>query len=226
MKIVVIVSADAEWRVVKPLFPNAVIQQSPFGEYFDLRLDAKPTTLLHGGWGKVSAAASVQYAIDRWQPDLLVNLGTCGGFEGRVEQGAILLVERTLIYDILEQMTDSDEAIQHYATQLDLSWLPQPYPHPVQRGLLVSGDRDIVVDDIPQLIERYGAVAADWESGSIAWVAKRNGARCLILRGVTDLVGADGSEAYGNYELFIERAREIMDRLIRQLPDWIGSIRG
>ncbi len=72
------------------------------------------------------------------------------------------------------------------------------------------------------LIQKYQAVAADWESGAIAWVAKRNGVRPLILRGVTDLVGVSGGEAYGDYELFIQRTREIMKKLFDQLPKWLS----
>ncbi|HSA59167.1 MAG TPA: hypothetical protein VLJ37_05725, partial [bacterium] len=79
-----------------------------------------------------------------------------------------------------------------------------------------------VAEDIPRLIDKYNAVAADWESASIAWVAQRNGTRLLILRGVSDLVGSGGGEAYGNYELFIERTREIMKHLVGQLPDWLA----
>ena len=103
----------------------------------------------HGGWGKIAAAGSTQYAIDRWQPGLLVNLGTCGGFAGQVHQGEILLVERTVVYDIIELMGDFDEHIAHYSTFLDLSWLSPPYPHAVRRTLLVSGDRDLLVEEIP-----------------------------------------------------------------------------
>ena len=91
------------------------------------------------------------------------------------------------------------------------------------RGLLVSADRDIVVEDIPMLIEKYDAVAADWESGAIAWVAQKNNTRLLILRGVTDLVGGDGGEAYGNIELFHERTKTVMRELFRQLPEWLNS---
>jgi lactoylglutathione lyase len=94
----------------------------------------------------------------------------------------------------------------------------------VVRGLLVSADRDIVPSYIPGLVEKYGAVAADWESGAIAWVAKRNGVRCLILRGVTDLVGESGGEAYGNIEIFHENTRVMMKELIGQLPDWLNDI--
>jgi nucleoside phosphorylase len=95
----------------------------------------------------------------------------------------------------------------------------------VVRGLLVSADRDIVIEDIPMLIEKYNAVAADWESGAIAWVAKKNGVRCLVLRGVTDLVSLSGGEAYGNIDLFHENTKTVMKKLIEQLPVWLENIK-
>ena len=237
MKIVVIISANAEWRAVNELYPNLILQQSPFGEFADLTLDTRYVTLFHGGWGKISAAATTQYIIDHFRPDLLINLGTCGGFDGRIERGEIILVEKTIVYDIIEQMGNGDEAIDYYSTDIDFSWLDEGRKTEdggslssvlglpsVAHGLLVSGDRDIVVEDIPMLIEKYNAVAADWESGAIAWVAKRNNVRCLILRGVTDLVGGSGGEAYGDFDLFIRRTREIMKRLFDKLPDWLAAI--
>ena len=219
-RVVILISANSEWRAVKEILSPSQVQSTPLGEIFDLRA----LTFFHGGWGKVSAAATTQYVIDRFHPDLLVNLGTCGGFEGRIARNTIILVTKTIIYDIIEQMSDPQEAISHYSTVLDLSWLPDPLPFPVQRGLLVSADRDILVEDIPGLVQKYGAVAADWESGAIAWVAKRNGVRCIILRGVTDLVGPSGGEAYGNIRLFHENTRSIMQKLIEQLPAWLDQV--
>jgi adenosylhomocysteine nucleosidase len=217
----VLVSANSEWRAVKEYFPDAQPGRTPFGEEFEKRVGTRPAVFVQGGWGKISAAASAQYALDRWHPRLVVNLGTCGGFSGQIERGEVILVERALVYDIIEQMTDPDEAIAHYTTVLDLSWLREPFPQPVRRGLLVSADRDIVAAEIPGLSERFGAAAADWESGAIAWVAARNQAPCLILRGVTDLVGAEGGEAYGAPEVFHEGARRVMWDLLGKLPEWI-----
>ncbi|MCA1899893.1 MAG: hypothetical protein LDL50_04200, partial [Chloroflexi bacterium] len=171
--------------------------------------------------------ATAQYVIDHFQPDLLVNLGTCGGFAGRIKTGAVILVERTLVYDIIEQMGDGAEAIRHYTTEIDLSWLGRGnHDAPsVIRGLLISADRDIVVEDIPALIEKYNAVAADWESGAIAWVAKKNNIRLLILRGISDLVGGDGGEVYGKIEIFHERTKAVMSELFRQLPIWLAGVK-
>jgi adenosylhomocysteine nucleosidase len=224
VKIIVIISANAEWQVVKGIFPDVKVEETPFGECFETAIETWNPTFFHGGWGKTAAAATTQYVIDHYHPDLLVNLGTCGGFEGKIEEGIIILVERTIIYDIVEKMTGLEEAIDHYSTKLDLNWLPRITPSPVSRGLLVSADRDIMLEDIPMLVEKYEAVAADWESGSIAWVAKKNNQRLLILRGVSDLVGGDGDEVYGDYDLFINRTREIMRRLIDVLPKWLKGI--
>jgi adenosylhomocysteine nucleosidase len=217
---IVLISADAEWRAIYSLLPDPPKQQSPFGEYFITQLSNKPYLFFQGGWGKISAAASTQFVIDRWQPKLLVNLGTCGGFDGRIERGEILLVEKTVAYDITEQMGDAQQAIDHYTTVIDLSWLVEPYPLMVRRSLLVSGDRDLLVEDVPVLAERYGAVAGDWESAGIAWTAKRNHIPLLILRGVTDLVGQSGSEAYGNLVLFEAAAEKVLEKLITSLPGW------
>jgi adenosylhomocysteine nucleosidase len=224
MKTFVLISAATEWRVVREIFPEVSPEPSPFGAFLDLTLGGHAVRLFQGGWGKISAAASTQYVLDHDRPDLLVNLGTCGGLRGRVESGAIILVEKTLVYDLIEQMTDGADEMAFYTTELDLSWLPSTLPHPVRRGLMVSGDRDIVVEDIPKLIEVHGAIAADWESAAIAWVAQRNGARVLILRGVSDLVGADGGEAYGHHDLYLDRTRAIMARLLEQLPDWLEAV--
>jgi adenosylhomocysteine nucleosidase len=223
-QIAVLISAGAEWRSVLPLFPQAEIQTSPFSTWFAATIAGQPAIFLHGGWGKIAAAASTQYVIDRWQPRLLVNLGTCGGFAGEIERGEIFLAERTLVYDIIEKMSDPHLAIARYSTDLDLSWLGADLPLPVRRGLLVSADRDLLVEDIAQLKALYGAVAGDWESGAIAWVAERNHIPCLILRGVSDLVSEESGEAYGDYGLFAQRTSEIMPRLVASLPDWLKKL--
>jgi adenosylhomocysteine nucleosidase len=224
---VVVVSADAEWQEVRSLFPTTEVQATPLGEWFAVRLlagsDIGPVLFFHGGWGKIAAAASAQYVIGRWRPDLLVNLGTCGGFAGLISAGEIVLADRTVVYDILEQMGDPDEAVAHYATVLDLDWLGNVYPHPVRRTVLVSGDRDLIREEVQDLAAQFGAVAGDWESGAIAWVAARYGIRCLILRGVTDLVSNIQADAYeGNLSIWLEATKGVMRSLVDQLPAWIA----
>jgi adenosylhomocysteine nucleosidase len=223
----VLVSANAEWAVVRELFPKEKFELSPLGEYF-VRVvpladgSSQRVLVFHGGWGKVAAAASTQYVVDRFAPGLLINFGTCGGFEGAIARGAIVLAERTVIYDIIERMGDPEGAIRDFSTAIDLSWLSGKPPLDVVRGTLVSADQDLDPAAIAGLRKTYGAAAGDWESGAIAYVAARNGKRVLILRGVTDLVNVCGGEAYGKIEVFQAASRSIMKRLFDSLPAWLA----
>jgi adenosylhomocysteine nucleosidase len=223
MNVVVMVSANAEWGGVKSQFSNIEIHDSPYGEYFQTDIAGWMIHFFHAGWGKTAAAGALQYVLDRYQPELVVNLGTCGGFLGTVQRGEVVLVERTFIYDIVEMM-DSSDVTDYYATSLDLSWLAEPYPYPVRRGLLASADSDLLPEKI-SFLRSHGALAADWESASLAWVAQKNNTRLLILRAVSDLVNNQGGEVYGDIESFNERTREIMKTLVGQLPGWLNAVR-
>ena len=99
-KIVIAISANIEWQALKALLPQDVYHSSPYGEWFQIDASALPNApenlqiqsliFFHQGWGKIAAAAATQYAIDRWQPEILINLGTCGGFAGEIEKYAIV----------------------------------------------------------------------------------------------------------------------------------------
>lgn len=223
MKVVVIISSITEWLAVKEALDPGDMYSTPYGESFVTILEGRQFTFFHAGWGKTASAGAMQYVIDHFSPDLIINLGTCGGFAGEVGLEDVILVERTFVYDIVELMGDFGAVPEYYASNLDLGWLPEPYPYPVRKGILASADSDLPPERISQL-KALGAIAADWESAALAWVARKNGARLLILRAVSDLVGEQGGEAYNNIALFKERTKGIMCRLVEQLPGWVAVI--
>ena len=219
---IILISANQEWTIVKDNLQPKELFPSPYGNWFIHQFEKEAVIFFHGGWGKISAAASTQYVIDRWQPSVLINLGTCGGFAGKIEKGQIILVEETLVYDLVEQMTEMQETIAYYHTLLDLSWLHPPFPQSIIRAKMVSGDRDLIPQELPNLISEHKAIAGDWESASIAWVVFHNRTRCLILRGVSDVVYVTGSEAYGNVDAFAQGAKSVMLSLLENLEDWLN----
>ena len=217
----VLISSKSEWRFVKSFYSPAHLPSTPFGEWFSQPIARREVIFCQGGVGKVSAAASAEHAIQRWQPGVVLNLGTCGGIQGQIEIGEIVLAQATVIYDIYEQMGDPAAALNRYAVTFDLSWLPQPLPFPVRPATLVSADRDLSPGDLPLLRQRFNAIAADWESGAIAWVCQRHHLPCLILRGVTDLVSEQGGQADGNLELYRSNTPIVMRQLLESLPAWL-----
>jgi adenosylhomocysteine nucleosidase len=215
MKFSVIVSANAEWECVKPMFPDALIEHSPYGEYFFTDIAENRVLFFHGGWGKVAAAGSTQYVIDHFKPAFLINLGTCGGIEGRIRRFEVVAAQSVVIYDIHEAMGDAGEAVAHYTTELVV---PASLPSSIIRTTIYSADRDLTPEHLRELEKRFHPRVVDWESGAVAWIAKRNNARLLILRGVSDLVSLHYGEAEANLELFHANARRVMQNLVRDLP--------
>ena len=220
MRVVVLIAADAEWRAVVGKL-GSVVGQTPWGETRVIDVAGEAVLFAHGGWGKIAAAASAQHLIDRYEPELLINLGTCGGFAGAVQQFEPIIVERTVVYDLVERMGDPEAAIAAYATVIDVDWVGDG-----RRGTLVSADQDVDPAAMARLASRYGAIAADWESGAIAHVAQRNDTRVLIVRGVSDVVGEGGSEVYGRETAFADATVRVMGDLLAALPGWIERSRG
>jgi adenosylhomocysteine nucleosidase len=222
LDVVVLVSADTEWRALLAELRQTRWDESPYGTSFT-RLyrvggEQEPVVFFHGGWGKVSAAGSTQYAIDAWKPRLLILLGTCGGLEGKMKKGDILLARRTLIYDVIERMGSADDAIAAYTVDLDTRLVPAEVRARVHEDLLVSADQDIAPTDVKRLKSQFHAAAADWESGAVAFVASHNHVPLIVLKGVSDVVSPAGGEAYGSMETFEAGARVVMGTLVALLP--------
>lgn len=221
----IIISANSEWQAALDYLQPEDVKKSPVGDFFFHKLDEKSLLFFHGGWGKISAATTTQYVIDHWRPELIVNLGTCGGLAGQINVNETVLVNETVNYDVIERMGDAQAALEFYSTKLDLSFIAEPYPIPVHVGRLASADQDIDPAMVIPLIKQYKVVAADWESGAIAWVAARNQTRCLILRGVTDVVSPVAGEIYQDEAVeFHIRAGRVMQGLIESLPQWLDKI--
>jgi adenosylhomocysteine nucleosidase len=223
--IVVIISADAEWIPTKDVLRPSSVERTPYGEFFAQSIAGNQVVFIHGGWGKIAAAASAEYAIGRWQPEVLINLGTCGGIEGRVERGETLLVTRAIAYDIYEGIGDAVDAIRSYTTEIDLSWLDGDFPIAARRAPIVSGDRDLAPADVPDLIRRFDAVAADWESAAIAYVASRRRTRVLIIRTVSDLTNNERGEVIGALPRYQSEAAKIMRSLLVQCSELVPYVR-
>ena len=213
------ISAGAEWNAIHAGAPT----HTPYGDFAFGTLGRERVIYFHGGYGKVNAAGSTQYAIDRWHPELVINLGTCGAFGHDLHVGDVVLASSTTIYDIYEAMGDADEAIADFKTTLDTSrW---PTPAKVRVEPLVSGDRDLIPGELAKLRDKFAAAAGDWESGAIAYVATKNHARVVILRGVTDIVDeAHADPTYNNAALWQQETAKVMATLLALAADALPSL--
>jgi hypothetical protein len=50
----------------------------------------------------------------------------------------------------------------------------------------------------------------------------QNHTRCLILRGVSDLVSETSGEAYQDKKVFLDGTQRVMQNLLGDLMDWVN----
>lgn len=126
MKLSIQICADKEWPCIKSIFKvrDNRLQLSPFGECFDDPLGSIECRWYHSGATKTRAAAACQYAICTWHPDTIINLGTCGGVAHNVKELDIILVNKTIQYDVIERFGELSESFQKdQETIIDVSWV-------------------------------------------------------------------------------------------------------
>lgn len=217
MKLAIHVCAELEWRFTKSLrkICRDSLTRHPFGECFEDLIGKHRALIYESGATKTRSAAACQYIIDRWRPDAIINLGTCGGVAEGIDKGDLVLATRTFQYDVRQRFGKPSKRFDRGLTvDLDTSWVRATgYSRIIHKGLIASADQDLDYEQRRSL-ERMGALAADWESASIATVCALNGVRCLILRGVSDIPTKAGlSGARAQERDYVQRTRVIMEEL-------------
>jgi nucleoside phosphorylase len=185
------ICSGTEWRAARHLLdvPADTIATFPYGEYVRSTLSSEPCVFYHSRRTKTRAAGACQYAIDHWAVDRLLVIGTCGGVAADVDVLDLVVASRTMQYDCDDDRPDMGRTVTADCKWLNLDALGQR----VRVGPIASADRDLTYDSLASL-RREGVVAADWESGAIALVCTLNGIRWAVIRGVSDVPRAPGSE--------------------------------
>jgi adenosylhomocysteine nucleosidase len=222
MPIGVQICSGTEWAAAKTLLgvsPQA-IGCFPYGEFFDRTVSGRDCVFFNSRRTKTRAAGACQYAIDHWQIDPLIVLGTCGGVDERLEVGDLIIATRTFQYDCQDSRPEMG-----YGLQADLTWFRvDRFTEVLHPGTFASADHDLTFSDLLGL-RREGVTGADWESGAIATVCALNGIRWAIVRGVSDVPVRDGAEdAARQIDDYRRHTPTIMGRLLGLLPQIVTAM--
>ncbi len=215
--IIIQITSKVEWKETKGLLDSIGINAYPYGEYVKMIIDNQECIFYYSGPTKTLASGACQYAIDRWAPEILFVLGTCGGVAEALQPFDVILAEKTAQWDV--DPARKKATIFHEMLALDNSWTDwNDFPYKIVKGFIASGDQTVTASNCDKL--RNGEVmAADWETASIAKICSVNDVKCCIVRGVSDL----GNEREFNFEIFQRNTSIIMERLIKSyLPSLVS----
>jgi nucleoside phosphorylase len=211
------ICSGTEWRAVRPRLDLSADAAGafPYGEYVRMPVAARDCVFFHSRRTKTRAAGACQYAIDRWNVDPLLVLGTCGGVAPHLRVMDLVMAARTIQYDCRDQRPDMGLAVV-----ADPAWLSvvTGLGEPIHVGTLASADQDVTFETLASL-RTQDVLAADWESGAIAAVCALNGVRWAVLRGVSDVPRQPGdADVARQLRDYRENTPPIMARLLALLP--------
>ena len=156
--------------------------------FYRRELNGSDVVATTSGLGKVMAAATTQFLVDRFAASLVLNFGSCGALTPELKVGDLVLASRVVEYDFISDYKPAPTAAIDAGL---LGLIGRRFPG-LRQGGLASADRNADTPEIrSRLYDELQAVIADWEGAAVVRVARRLGVEALVLRGVTD-IGEDG----------------------------------
>lgn len=189
----------------------------------EVRLVTCGTCATHGvdNCGTVPAALTTYLALEKYRPQLVLNVGTAGGF--RQEGGCIgdvYLAHATAHHDRRIPLPGFDKYGVGHHELMDASVLRTKLG--LKPGVVTTGNSLDAVDVDLQLMKKNGAHVKDMECAAIAWSAHLFRTPLIVIKAVTDLV--DGGRP--TQEEFLENLHTAADALQMKVMEALDFIEG
>lgn len=192
-------------------------------EFYSGKIDRLEVVLLKSGIGKVNAAMGTTLLIDKFQPDVIINTGSAGGFHHDLNVGDVVISDAVRHHDVdvtvfgyeygqvprMPAYYKPDEKLVSIAVKSaeKINGLQ------VVEGLIASGDSfmndpvrvEFIRSKLPDLY------AAEMEAAAIAQVAHQFEVPFVIIRSLSDIAGKDSNISF---DQFLETAAKNSAELI------------
>jgi len=201
----IIVAEEKELNAVKEIMTN--IEEINIYEkiFYKGLIENKNVVVVKSNVGKVNSARSCQILIDKFNPNLVINVGTAGSVDNTLEIGDVVVANALVQYDFdvtpfgrkLGEIENIGECIKVNNNLLNLF-----DGMDVTIGCIASGDKFIVNTEEKNNIRNiFNALCVEMEGASIAQVCYLDNIPFLVIRSITDKL--DGSSKV-DFEEFLE----------------------
>jgi adenosylhomocysteine nucleosidase len=180
-------------------------------------LEGRDVVVVKSGIGKVNAAIATTLLIRQFQPELIINTGSAGGFHKDLKVGDIVISKEVRYHDVdatvfgyeygqVPGMTPSYEA-DRTLVETALNAAKHIHEVGIRKGLIASGDSfmsdgervNFITEKFPELL------AAEMEAAAIAQTCTRFNVPFVVIRSLSDIAGKDSNVSF---EQFLPTAAE------------------
>jgi adenosylhomocysteine nucleosidase len=220
-KIGIICAGDREVKPFITHIENCIISEKAMLKIYEGTIDEISVITLYSGVCKVNAAIATQILIDTYHVNAIINAGTAGGIDSKVNVFDTVISTQVAYHDvsdnILTEFHPWMSSIYFDADSLLLDLAKKSIQHKkidyaIYFGKMVTGEKFIEDNNIIDNINtKYAPLSNDMETASIAHVCYANHIPFIAIRTITDTATHSG---IGNFEKNCDKASRISKDIV------------
>lgn len=225
-KIGIICAGDEELAPFLPHIENAAVTDRAMLKLYEGQINGVQVVALYSGVCKVNAAIAAQILINTCCVTAIINAGTAGGMDKRIELFDTVISTQAAYHDV------DDEILTEFHP-----WLPSVYfdadkdmlamaksifdkcPE-IHFGRMVTGEKFIEDNERDSINAKYSPLSVDMETASIAHVCHVNRIPFLAIRSITDTATHAGIQ---NFEKNCQQASVVAKDITLRFLKKLGS---
>ncbi|TWT08283.1 5'-methylthioadenosine/S-adenosylhomocysteine nucleosidase [Planococcus sp. CPCC 101016] len=230
MKIGVIGAMEEEVQLLRSGLENPQTEEIAKCEFTLGTYEGQEIVLLKSGIGKVNAAMSTTILLQQYRPDIVINIGSAGGFDEELEVGAVVISDEVRHHDVdvtvfgyemgqVPQLpaafTSNEELIE-----LAVKAVKEMGQHDYAVGLIATGDSFMNDPERVAKVREYFPTmkAAEMEAAAVAQVCYQFDVAFVVIRALSDIAGKESSISFDEFlPTAAKHSTEIVFNVISQL---------
>ncbi|PRY97780.1 5'-methylthioadenosine nucleosidase [Marinilabilia salmonicolor] len=171
--------------------------------------------------GTQAATLATQFAIDKFDPQLIVNAGTAGAFgENGAKIGDVFLSrDHVVFHDRRVPIAGWDKQSIGYFPVLDVSDLTSLG---FKMGVVTTGNSLDMPEHDEENIRKIGGEIKEMEAAAVAWVARLHQVPLFCVKAVTDLMDS-GIPTHEEFDQNLKLATENLQKGVTKIIDFLAT---
>ncbi|MFK4997619.1 5'-methylthioadenosine/S-adenosylhomocysteine nucleosidase [Bacillus sp. N9] len=211
MKIAIIGAMEEEVALLREQIENKQTETVAGCEFIAGSFGGKEVVLLRSGIGKVNAAMSTTILMERYKPDMIINTGSAGGYNPKLQVGDLVISTEVRHHDVdvtifgyeYGQVPQLPAAFKADTSLIEVALKAASTFESIQavQGLIATGDS--FMND-PERVEFVRSKftdlqAVEMEGAAIAQVAHQYNIPFVVIRSLSDIAGKESHLSFDQY---------------------------
>ncbi|MHC6526408.1 5'-methylthioadenosine/S-adenosylhomocysteine nucleosidase [Vibrio proteolyticus] len=211
MKIGIIGAMEQEVAILKDAISNRQEMSKAGCTFYSGQLNGVEVVVLQSGIGKVAAAVGTTILLDQFQPDVVINTGSAGGFDSSLNLGDVVISSEVRHHDAdvtafgyeMGQMAGQPAAFQADAQLMNIAEraLEQMEDKHAVRGLICTGDEFVCTAQRQAFIRQHfpTVIAVEMEASAIAQTCHQFGVPFVVVRAISDVADKESPMSFEEF---------------------------